>query len=155
MSTDLPLLSSNELSGKVDELKRTILKRGSMSIPLTIATTDSTGYENNAYTTVNLDDIYLASEAVGMPSAECWLYMAGGGITAMYKLPFTTHTTSNSINHNGWFYLSTYADPDGNHLDLNVHLRIAGATVDSVYTIYYKIYSERSYSADSWNYKSS
>lgn len=164
MATNLPRESTTQISGMQDEFKRTVLKRGTTSITLSSATTNSAGLEGTA--TVDVTDIYSSSlggltfPPFGFPKVEVSLVTVATASNAIgvTPLPFTQFTTSNSVNNCGSFDLTSYVNvvpTERIYVNLNIYLRLSNTLLASLlsYTLYYTIYSEVSQSTN-WDYKS-
>jgi len=80
MSTNLPLQSSNQLSGQVDELKKTIVKRGYVDV---VMSAWSAG--GQAVATVYLDDV-TNNQQVGLLKVEAGVDVALAG-TVIIDIP--------------------------------------------------------------------
>jgi hypothetical protein len=166
MSTNLPQLATEQLSGMPDQFKRTILKRGSYALSLTDAVTNSTGYSGAV--SIDITDTYIQTTTSGglptfvLPKAEVsavWT-QSGSGYPVIVPLPQTRFTTSNAIEFNGYYSVSYSVNvipTERLYVNLNVFLRASNtliAAYTDVATIYYTIYSEGSYAFDNWDYKS-
>lgn len=148
MSTNLPQLSSNELSGKVDELKPTILKRGVLDITLNIAHT--TGYHGVA--TVYLDDV-TNNQQVGLLECAVSVDVTLAG-TALTKLPTVFYAFDETVDFSGGF-TTAYLEGSGyTRQTLTIWYHSRTASDGDIVRAYYKVYSEAALT-QSWGYKSS
>jgi len=166
MPTNLPQLATEQLSGMPDQFKRTVLKRGSATLTLSSAVTNSTGFQGS--TSIDITDTYIAttladgSPTFVLPKAEVssvWI-SSGSGLPSVVPMPYTKFTTSNAVEAAGYFditYSVNVVPTERVYVYLNVYLRMSStmiAAYQSVYGIYYTIYSEGSYAFDNWDYKS-
>ncbi len=166
MSTDLPRQSSEQLSGIQSQFKRTVLKRGSATISLSQAVTNSTGFQGS--TSIDITDTYIATTTLDgsptfvLPKAEVSsvLISSGSGLPTVVPFPYTQFTTSNAIEASAYHTISysvSVVPTERVYVYLNIFLRMSStmiAAYTSTNTIYYTIYSEGSYAFDNWNYKS-
>lgn len=166
MPTNLPQLATEQLSGMPDQFKRTILKRGSATLTLSEAVTNSTGFQGS--TSIDITDTYIQTATTAglptfvLPKAEVsavWT-QSGSGYPVVVSLPQTRFSTSNAIEFNGYYSVSysvNVVPTERIYVNLNVFLRASSTLISSytdVATIYYTIYSEGSYAFDNWDYKS-
>lgn len=165
MATDGQRFNTSQISGEQDQFKRTILKRGSASISLTSATTNSTGLEGS--TSIDITDTYLSIIDSGvpnfvLPSAEVNLVglASGSGYPSVMKMPFSKFSSSNGVEINAYYditYQVNVVPTERVFVYLNIYLRVSTAEAASwsgINTVYYKIFSEGSYAFDNWDYKS-
>lgn len=147
MSTNLPLQSSNQLSGQVDELKKTIVKRGYVDV---VMSAWSAG--GQAVATVYLDDV-TNNQQVGLLKVEAGVDVALAG-TVIFDIPGCDVDTDGTIYQCG-SVSNSYLEGAGFTRQI-LQMIYYNSTMSASDTVrfYYRVYSEATLTQD-WAYKSS